>query len=375
MMTKSVLHLISSGGYYGAEKVVIELASYLKIKGWDVHVGVLKSIGADAIINIAHANNLKTYLFSGRNMEILKVLHELNNYIEEHDIDIIHSHGYKSDFISLCVNASLDVRRIATCHNWLSDSFKLKIYEWVDKKVLCHFDFVVVVSPKLLDVVRCMGILPTHSKMIANGISLESLPDMKKVEALRVELGVAAKEPIIVRIGRLSYEKGNDVLLKAMSSVIPYVNAHLVFIGEGEQADSLKALVERYQLGKWVIFAGYRWDVTDLLHGSDICCISSLDEGLPIVLLEAMAARVPVVTTSVGAIPSVIRNGENGWLVPPGDSKTLANAILEALVDRKKAKTLADQAYYDYKMLYSQEAMGEKYIEIYDKFISGPLNS
>ena len=120
-----------------------------------------------------------------------------------------------------------------------------------------------------------------------------------------------------------------------------------------------------------VIFAGYRSDIADLLAASDIFLLSSIKGGLPMVLLEAMASGLPVISTNVGAIPTVVTDGQEGSLVPPSDPAALSDAIIGLWHSPAQRKTMGDNAREKFRRQYSREAMGEKYLQLYQKLRSG----
>jgi len=185
---------------------------------------------------------------------------------------------------------------------------------------------------------------------------------------VRRELVVAPDSKVILRVGRLARSKDNGVLLRALAACDGV--AHLVFVGEGEEQAALTAQSAELGLSHRVTFAGYRRDISTLLAISDVLVICSAKEGLPIVLLEAMAAQVPVVSTAVGGIPRVLGD-ESGWLIPPGDADALKEALSEALSDPRLALNRAEAAHRIYQRSFSREAMGARYLAIYRRLLEG----
>jgi glycosyltransferase involved in cell wall biosynthesis len=142
-------------------------------------------------------------------------------------------------------------------------------------------------------------------------------------------------------IGRLRKEKGHSFLIDAIDEVrkrIPEVK--LIIVGDGEEEKRLKERVKRLSLTETVVFTGLRRDIPELLTIAELVVLPSLWEGMPNSLLEAMAAGKPVVATSVGGIPEVVANGETGILIPPRDSKALAETIVRLLRDREKGHAM-----------------------------------
>src|SRR5205085_7777611 len=132
---------------------------------------------------------------------------------------------------------------------------------------------------------------------------------------------------IVGAAGRLSVEKGFEVLVDAarlINSKYPHVG--FVVFGEGAQRERLQQRIDRYHLGGSFVLAGFRHDLDELIRQLDLFVLPSYTEGLPNVVLEAFAAGVPVVATSVGGTPEIVQHERSGLLVPPGDASALAEA-------------------------------------------------
>jgi len=366
----SVLQLISSSGLYGAERVLLELAQHLKQQGLASHVGALQHQGQSsvAVVRQARRLGLQTMLFPCRSGFDTRAMRHIRSYVVQHGIDVVHSHGYKSDiFLYLACGATRPL--VSTCHNWLTDSPKLMVYELLDKLVLHRFDQVVGVSPALDAELRAAGI--DHRRVIDNGLDLQR-PTNLDVHAVRRELGLGPGQLMLLAIGRLDRWKAYDRLLQAVARLGQ--QATLVLVGDGELHQPLQEQARQLGLlspdgvGQRVVFAGYRTDVGALLLSSDLFVISSRKEGLPMVLLEAMAAGLPIVATRVGAIPQALE--EAGLLVPAEDPTALAGA-LQQLLDSPTLRTdLGRRALARHEARFSRHAMGRHYIELYRQLLS-----
>ncbi len=359
-----IVHLISSGGFYGAERVMVDLAAYTRDQGHRVEAWVLESPGAGAVMAALQERGVTARHIEPDWRRLAGVCWRVRRYVDEQGIDILHSHGYRTDVVVALAGMGMRVCRIATCHSWCSTSAKLRFYEWLDKKTLRLFDRIAVVSPQLEQSVKAAGIGDEKVRVVLNGTDI---PFSGERNGLREEFGIGEEQYLLVRIGRLDHLKGNDILLKAFADGFAGRDAMLLFVGEGERAHDLQRQAERLGVRKQVLFAGYRKDVARFLEASDLFVISSRSEGLPIVLLEAMAAGKPIVTTDVGAIGSVITNGYNGLLVPPQDATALARALRRVADDPLLAVRLAEGAEKSYRHNHTLEAMGRRYLEIYQE--------
>jgi glycosyltransferase involved in cell wall biosynthesis len=158
---------------------------------------------------------------------------------------------------------------------------------------------------------------------------------------LKTPLEIENEGEIIITVGRLHAQKGHCYLLQAIAKAekkVPKIK--LIIIGEGEEENNLKNLVKSLDLTDKIIFAGLRGDVEKIFPIAELFILPSLWEGMPNVILEAMAAGKPVVATKVGGVPEVVVHGETGILVPPEDSNALTSAIIDLLRDKLKAKMM-----------------------------------
>ena len=202
--------------------------------------------------------------------------------------------------------------------------------------------------------------------VIHNGIGLTAF--RKSVDTrLRLTLtGGRTEQPVILTAARLAEQKGHCYLLKA-ATLVP--QAIFILAGDGPDRARLQAQAQELGLGERVIFLGYRDDISDLLGCCDLFVLPSLFEGLPLSILEAMAANKPVVASAVGGNDEAIVHGETGLLVPPADPAALAGAIHRLLSDLELARRLAVQAELRVRQRFSAEAMVEHVSQIYEQIL------
>jgi glycosyltransferase involved in cell wall biosynthesis len=162
------------------------------------------------------------------------------------------------------------------------------------------------------------------------------------------EFGWQPGDFLVISVGRLEPEKNYPVLVRAVAELAAgHPQVRCLLVGEGALGDELAAMVKRTGLGDVVKLAGRRNDIPDLLGAADAFVLASSKEGLPVSLLEAMAAGKAVVVTAVGGMPEVIHHGENGLVVPPGDSAALAGALERLLEDSGARAGMAGRAQAD----------------------------
>ena len=373
-MKKKILQLISSTGFFGAEKVMLQLSSSLCASGYEVYVGVLGNNSGShmEVARAAEKNGLRLKIFDCRGKFDLETIRMLRKFIKKEQIDIVHSHGYKSNLYGLTAAYALDAKKVTTCHNWLSSEIKMKIYEIIDKLMLRSFDKVIAVSENLSKEILVTGIFADKVVTIANGIDILKYSSGHQSLELKKAFGLEDKDLIIGAVGRLSEEKGHEYLIKAFKNVAEKLpNCKLMIVGDGTLRESLEVLVRSLEIEDKVIFTGIRDDIPELLKIMDLFVLPSLDEEMPLALLEAMAAGVPIVATAVGAVPSVIADQHLGKVVKPKDVRCITEAAIELLQNSEKAHRCAQAAFDEVVRRFSLKAMVDKYESAYCSILSG----
>jgi glycosyltransferase involved in cell wall biosynthesis len=174
--------------------------------------------------------------------------------------------------------------------------------------------------------------------------------------AKRAEFGAGTDTVLIGIVARLEPPKGHRYFIEALTEVVKkYPQLHVLFIGEGTLRAELEAMTRQLAISRHVTFLGARNDVSELLNAIDLFVLPSISEGLPNVLLEAMACQKPVIASEVGGIPEVVRRGDNGYLVPPGDAAALRETLLRCLAEREQWQNFAQRARHTVETAFSLE--------------------
>jgi L-malate glycosyltransferase len=362
-MQRTAIQVISTGGLYGAERCLLELAAHMQAQGWRSHIIAVEGIGAEPLVRRAQSMGLSAQAFAHGRLGVRDIVKQLRGELARHTPGIVHSHGYKPDILLSLPGVAGGWRRISTCHTWYRETWKMRTWEYLDKRVLRNYDGIVAVSTHIENELYEARVPRAKVRKIDNGIEAPRR-DPALGEAIRREFGIAPGAKLIAQIGRLAPAKRNDIVIESLSRLPAEV--HAVFAGDGPERANLEKLVAARGLGSRVHFAGYRTDVLNFLSAADVLAISSDHEGLPIVLLEAMAAECPVVSTRVGEIGGVLRPGVDAWLVEPGQIDAFARALGEACADGATAATRAASARAVFEVRHSREAMGAKYLELYE---------
>ncbi len=363
-----VLHLISSVYFFGAERVIAELSASLPRMDVTVHVGILTV--DDELSNIFRqviANpNVSVVRFEGQGMLNFKSIKKISRYVRENEIEIIHSHGYKSNIYAFLAKYFTNCTAciFSTNHNWIGTTTREKVYQKLDALTLRFFNRVVAVSPGVRNQMTKTGIKANKISIINNGINTEDPAFHTPRQNARMSLGISDEDFVIGNIARLTPEKAHGDLLNVLSKLtIPKLK--LVLVGDGSESRPLKSQIAKLGLQNKVILTGNRNDARCLYSAFDIFAIVSTNEGLPMVLLEAMAAGVPVIATRVGAIPKFFRDGENALLINPSKPQELLTAILTLTRSSNLRQKLAAAGQQKVAQSFSSRFMAEEYHEQY----------
>ena len=204
---------------------------------------------------------------------------------------------------------------------------------------------------------------------VPNGIDLSRYhPDEGRRTAVRAELGVPANAWVVGTVGRVAPVKDHLTLVRAMAARLGE-REQLVIVGDGAAMPALREEVGRLPQPRYVHLLGARLDAERLLAAFDVFALSSVEEGLPLALLEAMATGLPVVSTRVGGIPGVLERGDCGSVVEPGDADGLRRALGDMAADAAHAHRLGERARRLALAEYSAETMVERYYEIYERVL------
>jgi glycosyltransferase involved in cell wall biosynthesis len=357
---------------YGAEKALLGLAIECRNLGHEVCVGTIVSTQdhADALGDAAIAAGLDHVQFRMRDGLNLRGLRRILKYAREQHTDVIHSHGYKANILlALTPRRARPCAIICTLHGWTSAGgmSRMAFYEWLERRLVGAFDRIVVVSNAIKAQV---GRSHDRVLLVPNGVSLREDPRPELLGARSTGKNGPIK---ILAAGRLSHEKGFDVLIGAIALLkASKIAVQLTIAGEGPQRTELEAQILAAGLAGAVRLAGYADDMNRLYDEADMFVLCSRTEGLPMVLLEAMSRGVPVIATAVGEVPEVLGHGNYGRLVGHADPVDLADAI-KAQVGESQARVCAmiAGAAEQIRGSYSAEAMATAYCSAYNECAHG----
>lgn len=368
-----VLQLISSAGFYGAENVVLELSSELEKLGNDVTVGTFKNLNNPnlELYDKAQELNLSAEAFECRGKIDFRAVARISSFVRDNAVDIIHCHGYKSNVYAFLANIWNKKLIVSSCHNWLNGDNRMATYNFFDKLLLKRFSAVISVSAAGADILRGVGVAEDKISVIENGINIERFAGLSDVSGLRAALVPNPKSRIIGTVGRLTNEKGHTYLLNAAKKILAHEDCYFIIVGDGALREKLEREAKELGISDRVVFTGKRSDIPDLIRAMDIFVLPSVVEAQPMALLEAMAACKPIVSTTVGDIPMILKNGKAGVLVAPAQPEAISDGVLSLLKDAQKARLCAEAAYKEVNDNYSSNRMAREYVKAYEKLSAG----
>jgi glycosyltransferase involved in cell wall biosynthesis len=365
-----VLQLISSGGYYGAENMLLNLCASQQKPGCENSLMLFYNV---------HAPNVEFYERARRRGLSVRMVHcqgradwravrQIEECIQEDGIQLLHTHGYKADLYGYVAARRSGKPIVATCHNWVGGTAALGIYNRLDRMALKRFQRLAAVSDSVAQRLLDSGVSAKKIRTIANGIDVGLFERACPLPVFDFE-----GNKVVGMVARLDLQKGFEYLLRAARELCAaFPGLKVVIVGEGPDRQAIEHMVQRFGLRSNVILAGQHSDMPGIYAAMDIFVLPSLNEGLPMTILEAMAASRPVIATRVGAIPKVIKDGETGLLVDPGDVDGLRNALARLLLDSDLCRCLGSAGHDWISGNYTSEAMALKYRQMYDEVLGNP---
>jgi glycosyltransferase involved in cell wall biosynthesis len=365
-----ILHLIHSEGVYGAELILLYLAREQQQRGHEVTIASMRDPGTPQTpfeaLAVSYGLNVAPLRIAPRPTPAVRGT--LLGCARDLHSQVLHSHGYKANILLGLVPGGARPPAVTTLHGWTTSAgwSRLRLYELLDRRAIGRLEAAVVVARSMLKLPALRRVAPGRRHLIENGIPPRAmrLADLAAqgvpgVPAALLEF--MQRAPTLLAIGRLSAEKNFTQLIAAFARARASSGAahQLLIIGEGGERESLLRQIDAAGLAQSVRLGGYLPGADRLLAHAAGFVMSSLTEGMPLVLMEALQWQVPILATSVGAIPELLRGGA-GRLVPPGDLDALT-AALGAMMGTPAALPAAPQ-----DTRYTSSRMAEEYLRLYE---------
>jgi glycosyltransferase involved in cell wall biosynthesis len=370
-----VLHLTASTFFGGPERQMLGLAQHLYAP-WQTGFASFAEDGrCRAFLAEVRKSGFSATMLQHDTPRLRQAAAELANLLRRSRTDVLCCHGYKANLVGRLAARRLQIPAVAVARGWTGENLRVRLYETVDRVHLRWMDHVVCVSHSQANKVMRAGVPANHVSAIHNAIRVERFAAPQPMRRRQLEqLFFRPPTKIVGAAGRLSPEKGFDVLVEAARTVAAKdANVGFVHFGDGPRRAPLAARAAAVGLSGRFVFAGFRSDLDALLPCFDVLALPSYTEGLPNVVLEACAARLPVVATAVGGTPEVIDHGVNGLLVPPGDAAALAESLAEVLDSATRRQEMGTFGLHKATTQFTFAAQAEQYRLLFDALLSsGP---
>jgi glycosyltransferase involved in cell wall biosynthesis len=300
----------------------------------------------------------------------------LADIVRREQVDIIHAHQYTPFFYS-AASRWLGSRPpvLFTEHGRAHPDYPRRKRLLANRVLLRRTDRVVAVGEAVRQaLIRNEGIAPGRVEVIYNGIPLQTFETpltTPERAAVRAEIGVGPDDLVIIQVARLDYLKDHATAIRTIERVAERrPGARLVLVGDGPERGPIEDLVRARAMGDHVRLLGRRTDIPRLLAAADVTLLTSISEGIPLTLIEAMAAGHPVVSTGVGGVPEVVDDGRTGLLASAGDADTLAKHILGLADDPGRRALMGRSGRQRAHELFSEDRMHGNYRQAFNSFLS-----
>jgi glycosyltransferase involved in cell wall biosynthesis len=299
----------------------------------------------------------------------LSVIQALRDLVAGRAPDLIVTNSVKSHFLLWRSQLWRKSPWVAFHHGYTDTDRKMRLYNRLDRWTLPHADRLVTVCGAFAqELISSTGIPAGRISVQHNSIRRQPPVNPVEIETLRNTLGIAKAEKVVLSVGRLSREKAHLDLLdafKRLQATNPEILCRLVIVGDGPERSRLEAAAESLGCNDRIVFTGQVNDVRPFYALANVFVLPSHSEGSPNVLLEAMAANVPVVATAVGGVPEMVENNESALLTSPNDHRELADSIARLLTDKAVAERLTANATSLIDTRFTPENYVRAVVEIY----------
>jgi len=378
-----VLHVITRLIRGGAQENTLLTAAYHR--AWGLDAIIATGPPADEREGHLHARcseagvplrNIPALCREPHPAKDLQALAQLVRLVRDEAPDVVHTHTSKAGFLGrMAAQMAGAPVVIHTPHGHIFDAyygaFLTQVYTLLERLGDDLADRIIALTPREVADHLARGIgAPAQFRIVPSGVDVARFPCADEItrKSRRESLGLPQAAFVIGAIGRLAPVKGQTTLIEAFASLrhaLP--GARLVLVGDGPDRDTLTKQVEALGLAPAVLFAGHVGDAAPFYAAVDVLAVPSRNEGMGRVIIEAMAAGVPVVASRVGGIPDLVTDGETGLLVPPSDPELLRLALLTLANQPELGRTLAAAAQQRVVPHYGAEAMARSLLSIYDE--------
>jgi glycosyltransferase involved in cell wall biosynthesis len=403
-MPLRIAHVTASPNFGGVERLILEVAGVLERTRDVKHIVASFSEGGNAksFLDVAEKLGFTTCRLRHDMPRLVAATFELIRLLKRHDIQLLCAHGHKARMLGWFATQWLRIPIVGISHGWTGESRNVQLYERIDKWMHRRMNHVVCVSQGQADKVIRFGTPADRVSVIYNAIRLDRFDKPSDIsyrhclEAMfpktfstsvnlqdqeRSSTDVGGEQPvedntgkpkwIIGAAGRLSPEKGFDVLIAAAGQLVRAgLDVGVVIFGEGVLRESLQKQIEETGIAASVSMPGFTDQLDQYMGHFDLFVQSSHTEGMPSVLLEALAARTAVVATQVGGTGELIVEGSTGLMVPPNNPNALAEAMQKVLSNDELRRTMEENGRQRVEQCFDLEDQAEQYWKLFCRLTS-----
>ncbi|WP_243361536.1 glycosyltransferase family 4 protein [Fundidesulfovibrio terrae] len=369
---KTVLAAIAADRATGPVKQLVQLASKLRERGSHRIVFACtwpKGLPEPPLFQDLRGQGHEVHVLAQRAAVDPLLLCQASRLIRETGAHVLQTHGYKPNVMGLILSKATGSPWVSFIHGNTNENAKIRFYFRLERLFARHADRIVAVSGVMRGKLVEAGFPGDRTVAVPNAVA-SAAPVSGPAEASTVnreDFGLSARDTVLGVVGRFSPEKGHGVFLEAMNLLKGRDGLKAILVGDGQEEAALKRFCETNGLSGRVVFAGYQPEIAPFYRLMDVLVIPSFSEGMPNVALEAMACGLPVVASAVGGVPETVPDRVTGRLVPPGDPRALAEAIIETVDDPETARAWGEAGLARVRELFSPDARAARMESIYSE--------
>jgi glycosyltransferase involved in cell wall biosynthesis len=346
-----ILQVVQGLEIGGAEKLQVTLARFHDPTQIELHLCSFRRIGDGPVARDLGAAGIPLSSLDGSRLGNPAALKRLVRLVRERGIEVLHSHLSTPNILVAAASAVTSRPAVSTLHALSSNNEgRSRANRYLERWALrTGMRRVIAVAPEILsDAKKSLGIDPRRLVLVPNGIDLSAFERLgqERVRACRSDLLRGRNGPLVVAVGTLAPRKAHQLLVDATPHLLSrFPEARVAIVGrDGANGHLVRARIDSLGLQSHVACVGERTHIAEVLAAADLFALPSVIEGLPLALLEAMAARTPVVAAGVAGVRSVVLDQVTGRLVAPGDADELGRAMVESLASPERSRELAAAA-------------------------------
>lgn len=284
----------------------------------------------------------------------------------ENHVTIWHGHDYKSNVLGLLIRRFHKMKLVTTVHGWVHHTWRTPLYYLLDRWCLRYYDHVICVSSDLYEKCLKCHVKNARCSLISNAVDAGQFSRKEPSSVAKKKLGLCEDRITLGAVGRLAAEKNFSGLIRSIGHLLDQnLPLELFIAGDGPEKVALEQAVAATGHAEHIHLLGFYENLHELYSSMDMFILNSFREGLPNVLLEAMAYEVPVISTRVAGVPNLIANGYNGILIDIGNESQLERSIKMLVEDNDYRAMIAHNACATIKNEYDLEKRMQKVIDIY----------